>query len=187
MFLFRKEDSRSPPFYFSRVYLPKLGEYLYTRLCNLDESKVCMRVILIQDVAKIGKAGDIKEVSTGYALNFLLPKGLAKIATPALVRQAEELRKKHALEAEDQKKSLMLQANALRDRAVVIRTKAEEGRLFGSVGALEISAALSAEGIEIDPKIIDIPKPFKMVGQYEVTAHFGQDVKAVFEVKIQGE
>jgi large subunit ribosomal protein L9 len=146
-----------------------------------------MKVILVKDTPKIGKAGDIKEVSNGYALNFLLPKGFAKIATAAGLRQVEDLKKKQALEAADLQKGLRLQANALRDRSVVIRTKAEEGRLFGSVGADEIAAALAAEGIEVDAKVIQVPKAFKMVGQYEVTAHFGHDIEAVFEVKIQGE
>ena len=146
-----------------------------------------MKVILVKDVPKIGEVGDVKEVSNGYALNFLLPQGLAKMATAAGLRQVEELKKKQVLEAADLKKALLLQANALRDRSVVIRTKAEEGRLFGSIGQDEIAAALAAEGIEVDPKIIDVAKAFKMVGQYEVTAHFGHGVEAVFEVKIQGE
>lgn len=146
-----------------------------------------MKVIFVKDVPNVGKVGDVKEIANGYAMNFLLPKGFATVATAAGLRQIEILKKKRADEASDLKKSLLLQANALRDRSVVIRTKAEEGRLFGSVGAEEIAAALAAEGIEIDSKIIDLPKGFKMVGQYEVTAHFGSDVDAVFEVKIQGE
>ena len=145
-----------------------------------------MKVILIKDSPKVGKVGDIKEVASGYALNFLFPQGIAKVATPAGIRQVEEIKRKRAEELADEKRSLLLQANALRDRSVVIRTKAEESRLFGSVGAEEIAAALSVEGIEIDPKILDIPKPFKMVGQYEVTARFEKGVEASFEVKIQG-
>lgn len=140
----------------------------------------------MQDSPKIGQAGDVKEVASGYALNFLLPQGLAKLATPAGIRQVEEIKRKRAAEIADEKRALLLQANALRDRSVVIRTKSEEGRLFGSVGAEEIAAALSVEGIEIDPKILMIPKAFKMTGQYEVVAHFGKGVEALFEVKIQG-
>ncbi len=145
-----------------------------------------MKVILMKDSPKIGKIGDVKEVASGYALNFLLPQGIAKVATPAGIKQVEELKRKRAEEVADEKRSLLLQANALRDRSVVIRTKAEEGRLFGSVGSEEIVAALSTEGIEIDPKILDIPKAFKKVGQYEVTAHFGKGIDVSFEVKIQG-
>ncbi|MBP6889002.1 MAG: 50S ribosomal protein L9 [Candidatus Moranbacteria bacterium] len=144
-----------------------------------------MKVILMKDNPKIGKVGDVKEVASGYALNFLLPHGIAKVATPAGIKQVEELKRKRVEEIADEKRSLLLQANALRDRSVVIRTKAEEGRLFGSVGAEEITAALSAEGIEIDPKILDIPKAFKLIGQYEVKAHFGKGVEVSFEVKIQ--
>lgn len=145
-----------------------------------------MKVILMKDSPKIGKIGDVKEVASGYALNFLLPQGIAKVATPAGMKQVEELKRKRAEAVADEKRALLLQANALRDRSVVIRTKAEEGRLFGSVGSEEIVAALSTEGIEIDSKILDIPKAFKQVGQYEVTAHFGKGIDVSFEVKIQG-
>lgn len=146
-----------------------------------------MKVIFVKDVQNAGRVGDVKDVANGYAMNFLLPKGFATLATAAGLRQIEALKKQRADEADDLKKSLLLQANALRDRSVVIRTKEEEGRLFGSVGAEEIAAALAAEGIEIDPKVIDLPKGFKMVGQYEVTARFGNDIEAAFEVKVQGE
>ncbi len=146
-----------------------------------------MKVILTQDTPKIGKAGDIKEVTTGYALNFLLPEGLATMATASGIKQVEAMKAQRLLEAADEKKALLLQANALRDRSVVIRSKAEEGRLFGSIGVDAVIAALAALGIEIDPKVLDIPKPFKKTGQYEVKAHFGQGIEAVFEVKIQGE
>ena len=140
----------------------------------------------MKDSPKIGKVGDVKEVASGYALNFLFPQGIAKVATPAGIKQVEEIKRKRAEEIADEKRALLLQANALRDRSVVIRTRSEEGRLLGSVGADEIAATLSVEGIEIDPKILDIPKAFKMVGQYEVVAHFGKGVEASFEVKIQG-
>lgn len=146
-----------------------------------------MKVIFVKDVPKVAKAGDVKEVSDGYAMNCLLPQGLAKIATAVGIKQVEMLKQKRADLAADEKRGLLLQANALRDRSVVIRTRAEEGRLFGSVGADEIAAALSAEGIEIDKKILSIPKAFKMVGQYEVSAYFGQGIDVSFEVKIQGE
>jgi large subunit ribosomal protein L9 len=143
-----------------------------------------MQVILVQDVPKIGKTGEIKEVASGYGVNFLLPKGLAEIATPGARKRAEALRAKRAAEEADVTRVLQLQANALRDRSVVIRTKAEEGRLFGSVGADEIAAALSADGVEIDPKQIRVEKPFKMVGQYDVVAEFGHGITAEFEVKV---
>lgn len=166
--------------------MPRGKPFLYTgKRINTVKHSV-MKVILMKDSPKIGKVGDVKEVASGYALNFLFPQGIAKVATPAGIKQVEEIKRKRAEEIADEKRVLLLQANALRDRSVVIRTRSEEGRLFGSVGADEIAAALSVEGIEIDPKILDIPKAFKMVGQYEVVARFGKGVEASFEVKIQG-
>ncbi len=165
--------------------LPRIECFLYTERHNMSEFLKGMKVILVKDAPKIGKVGDVKEVASGYALNFLLPQGIAKVATASSMRQAEEMKQRRLAEVADEKRILSLRANALRDRSVVIRAKAEEGRLFGSVGADEIVAALVADGIEVEPKVLDVPKAFKRTGQYEVTAHFGSGMDVSFEVKIQ--
>lgn len=146
-----------------------------------------MKVILLQDVQKLGKAGDIKDVSNGYGFNFLLPEGLAELATPETIKQAERFIAKRAKELEAIAGDLKAKAAGIEGKKVIIRTKAENGKLFGSIGREEIAAALSAQGIETDKKAIAVAKPFKEVGNFPVEADFGHGVKVSFEVSIEAE
>lgn len=146
-----------------------------------------MKVILLQNVDGLGKAGDIKEVKTGYGLNFLLPEGFAELATPQTIKQAEKFIAKRAKELEAVIAGLKAKAAAVEGKKVAIKTKAENGKLFGSIGREEIAAALSAQGAETDAKSIVVPKPFKEVGSFAAEANFGHGVKASFEVSIEAE
>lgn len=146
-----------------------------------------MKVILLQDVEKFGKAGEIKEVRSGYGFNFLLPEGLAEFATPSAIKEAEKSiarRKKEVVATAESFKKI---AGELAGKKVTITTKAENGKLFGSIGREEVAVALKEAGIEMDAKNIVIEKPFKEVGVFIVEAHFGHGVKASFEVTIKSE
>lgn len=146
-----------------------------------------MKVILLEDVARLGKAGEIKEVRNGYGFNFLLPEGLAEFATPGAILQSEGLIAKRRKDQQVMTENLQAQAAALAGKKVMIKTKSEKGKLFGSVGREEIAAALSVMGVEIDAKTIVIDKPFKEVGTFPVEANFGHVAKASFEVIIESE
>lgn len=146
-----------------------------------------MKVILLQDVDGLGKAGDIKEVKNGYGFNFLLPEGLAEFATPGSVRQAEKTIARRRSELQSMTEDFKAKAAGLTGKKVLIKTKSENGKLFGSVGREEIAAALSIMGIELDEKAILIDKPMKEIGTFPVEADFGHDAKASFEVTIESE
>lgn len=146
-----------------------------------------MKVILLEDVDRLGKAGDVKEVRSGYGFNFLLPSGLAEFATPELIRQSEKLIAKRRKEQQVTAEDFKAKALELEGKKVVIKTKSEQGKLFGSVGREEIVAALNLMGIELDAKTLAIEKPWKEVGTFPVEAHFGQSAKASFEVTIESE
>lgn len=146
-----------------------------------------MKVILLEDVARLGKAGEIKEVRNGYGFNFLLPEGLAEFATPGAILQSEGLIAKRRKDQQVMTENLQAQAAALAGKKVTIKTKSEKGKLFGSVGREEIAAALSVMGVEIDAKTIVIDKPFKEVGTFPVEANFEHVAKASFEVIIESE
>lgn len=146
-----------------------------------------MKVILLQDVARFGKAGEIKEVRNGYGFNFLLPEGLAEFATPQAIKQAEKMIAKNRKESEEAAAAAKSKAKELEGKEVVIKTKVEKEKLFGSIGREEIVAALSVMGVEVDAKVIVLPKPFKKAGTFPVEAHFGHDVKATFSVVIEAE
>ena len=129
-----------------------------------------MKVILLQDVDNLGKAGDLKEVADGYARNYLLPGRLAAGATPALLanhqqRIAAEKRKQEKLvEANKQ------QAEKLGNVTLVFKARVgRQGRLYGSITSQDIAAGLRAtEGITIDRRLIDLPDPIRAVGTYTV-------------------
>lgn len=146
-----------------------------------------MKVILLEDMKGLGKAGDIKEVKSGYALNYLLPEGLAEVATPQMVKQAERFVAKRAAELEKIVAELRTMAQGVEGRQVKIETKAENGKLFGSVGREEIAAALTAVGASVEAKMVVIDKPIKEVGTFPVTVDFGHGVKASCEAVIEAE
>ncbi|OGI16254.1 MAG: 50S ribosomal protein L9 [Candidatus Moranbacteria bacterium RIFCSPHIGHO2_12_FULL_54_9] len=144
-----------------------------------------MKVILLEDVAKLGKAGEVKEVRNGYGFNFLLPAGLAEFATPAGIKQSERVIAKRQKELETVATDAKTKAVALAGKTVTVKMKAENGKLFGSVGREEIAAAMSAMGIEADAESITIDKPFKELGTFPVEAKLGHGVKAAFQVTIE--
>jgi len=145
-----------------------------------------MKVILLQDVEKLGKAGEVKEVKNGYGFNFLLPKGLAESATPESIRQQELLMAKRRKELQMMNEDFKEKAVKLKDKKVVIKTKTENEKLFGSVGREEIASALEAMDVKIDAKMIVLEKPFKKAGTFPVSARFGE-METSFKVVIESE
>src|SRR3972149_7363253 len=127
-----------------------------------------MKVILLQDVNSIGKAGDIKEIRNGYGFNFLLPQGLAEFATPQAIKQATQLVAKRRQELEKQTATFKTQATLLEGKQVTIKMKARDGKLFGSVGREEIITALRTLNITVDIKDIVLKKPIKKIGTFPV-------------------
>ncbi len=129
-----------------------------------------MKVILTQEVEHLGDAGAIKEVANGYARNFLLPRGMAKAATPAAVKQVERQKAAEArkiLVLEEENKSL---ADLIAKQTITIEAKVgNAGRLYGSVTAAQIAERLSAQiNHEIDRRKVDLTENIHTVGTYEV-------------------
>jgi large subunit ribosomal protein L9 len=129
-----------------------------------------MKVILLQDVDNLGKAGDLKDVADGYARNYLLPKRLAAAATPTLLanhqqRMAAEKRKQEKLQEANKQ-----QAERLGSVTLTFKARAgKQGRLYGSITSQDIAAGLrSVEGITIDRRLIDLPDPIRATGTYMV-------------------
>lgn len=146
-----------------------------------------MKVILLEDVKGLGKALDVKEVKNGYGFNYLLPEGLADLATPGALKQAERFvtrRQADKAKVAGEHKAL---ADVLFGKKVLIKSRAEQGKLFGSVGAEEITVALEGLGIKIEKEVLLLSKAYKEVGEFSLTADFGHGVKAVFLVVIEGE
>ena len=144
-----------------------------------------MKVILVQNIDRLGKAGDIVNVKEGYARNYLFPSNAAKEATAGNMKMLDSLKKKQALE--DAK--ILGEAKALADKiaalSVTISAKtADEEKLFGAVTTEMISAALGNEKITIDKKDIVLDEPIKKLGVYQVGVKIHPVVKASLKVWI---
>ena len=147
-----------------------------------------MEVILQKDVKGTGKAGDIVNVSDGFARNRLIPRGEAVEATPANKKMMErQAAKREELYAQD-KAEAEKQAAKLRGTEIVLRTKVgENGKLFGSITSMDIADAIKDQlGDEIDKRKIELEKPIKETGVHEVEVKLFPDVSAKVAVKVEG-
>ena len=144
-----------------------------------------MKVLLCEDVAKIGYYGDIVEVAEGYARNYLLPQRLAVIPTDdRLNSMAQEKSKRMELRLRERKR-LEAAAAAVQGAEAVISAKAnEQGHLFGSVSPREIAANLQALGFDVTEGFIGSKEHIKMVGSHSVTLKFAEDLSATITVTV---
>ena len=145
-----------------------------------------MKVIFNKDVRGQGKKGELKEVSDGYARNYLLPRKLASEATPDMLN-AFKLREK-AKKAQMEREKAQAEENARRLEGVVVRISAragQGGRLFGAITSQEISDALREQhGIEIEKNKIVQAEPIKGFGSFEVRAKLGYEVSGKINVLV---
>lgn len=145
-----------------------------------------MKVILLEDVKKLGKKGDLVDVADGYARNYLFPRKLAREATEGGIKQLNQ--EKAALE--NKKRKELEQAKALAAKlsqmTVTLKVKSgEQGKLFGSVTSKDLSEALKEQhGIEVDRRKIELVEPIKSLGIYEIGVKLAPDVEAKLKVKI---
>ncbi|MCX7793411.1 MAG: 50S ribosomal protein L9 [Thermodesulfovibrionales bacterium] len=147
-----------------------------------------MKVILKEDIKSLGKAGDIVNVSDGYARNYLIPRGLALVADEKNIKTFE-LQKKKLLEAIEKEKARNLEfAERLKNLTVTIKAKAgEDGKLFGSITTMHISEALRKEGIELDRKRIVLSEPIKRTGEYRVAVKLPHEINSEFTLRVLNE
>lgn len=145
-----------------------------------------MKIILLQDEKKLGKKGDIAEVSEGYARNFILPKKIGVEATPKNMNDLKLQRANSDRIAQEQLDAAKALAAQLEEKQVVVKIKAGEGgRAFGSVSSKEIAAACKAQhDIELDKKKIQLPESLKSFGSYEVAIKLHPQVTAKLTVKV---
>ena len=143
------------------------------------------KLILRSDLAGIGKRGHIVEVSDGHARNYLIPQGLAMVATDGAVSQAKAMRRSRDLRDAADRESAQTIASALVARTITITQKAgAEGRLFGSVTSGDIAQAIHAQAnISIDRKKIHV-EPIKTLGTYSVAVKLHSDVEFPVNVEV---
>ena len=142
-----------------------------------------IELLLIQSVDHLGNQGDVVEVKRGYAMNYLLPQGLATIATDHHKRMVEKHRSKLLAIQNQRLASLRAMADDLGKQSVTIEANAnDEGHLYGSVGAPEIVKALKQQEITITADQVRLKGPLKELGLYTVAIHLGQEIEAELKV-----
>jgi large subunit ribosomal protein L9 len=145
-----------------------------------------MKIILQREVEKLGVPGDVVEVADGYARNFLLPKGMAIVASRGAVRHATSLQRAHHQRVEKAK----VEAEGLAERLQAARLSVahrvgEEGRLFGSITSADLADEIErATGVSIDRRDIHLDEPIRSVGSHEVRVHLHADVNATLTVEV---
>lgn len=146
-----------------------------------------MKVLLTQDVEKLGDAGEIKDVSGGFGRNYLIPKGFAVLATRGQIRQAEERLKAQKRREDAARKDA--EALAARINGVTVRFTArvgEQDRLYGSVTNTDVGEKLAQQlGIEIDRRKIDLEDPIKRIGIYPVKVRLAAGLEPVVNVVVE--
>ena len=144
-----------------------------------------MKVILIDEIRGLGGRGDVVSVKDGYARNFLLPKNLAREATPGNLKAAEQERKKWAALASQEKGAAAQLAEKINGMKLAVRKRVgDNGTLFGSVTANEIADALAAQGVEVDKRKIELSHPIKSIGEHKVDIRLHREVSAHVDVEV---
>jgi len=142
-------------------------------------------VILKVDVEGVGYAGDIVDVSPGYARNYLIPKGLALAATSRNIKSLEKQKAEIMKRVDKEKKRIEALAQRLANTKVVVAKQVgEEGKLFGSVTTRDIADALAREGIEIDRKKIVLDEAIKSLGTYQVKVKLPHGIESQVQVEV---
>jgi large subunit ribosomal protein L9 len=147
-----------------------------------------MKVIFLQDVKGKGKKGEVKNVSEGYARNFLFPKNLASEATPGAMATLKGQQKSEEKKQQEQLEEAEALKNKLAEMTITIKTKTGEGgRVFGSVTSKQIADGLKEQGIKIDKRKIELNDPIKTLGYTDVPVKLHAQVTGTVKVHVTEE
>jgi large subunit ribosomal protein L9 len=145
-----------------------------------------VKVLLRDDVAGVGRRGDIVKVAGGFARNFLLPEGRAIVASEGIEGQAEQMRRGRDLREAQDRGAAEAQASLLAGAVIPISARAASGgRLFGSIGPADVVDAIkAAKGVEVDRKHVVLPDHIKETGTFDVTVELFPDVSTIVTVEV---
>ena len=148
-----------------------------------------MKVLLIKDVKNLGKAGEIKEVKPGYGNNFLIAKSFAKPATKEIIKEWEEEQKRLEEARKNETQKLNSLSQKLKDTTIkIVKKVGANGSLFGAITKDEIAHTINDAGFnEIDKKMIEIKKPIKSTGVFEISIKLGHGIHAITNLEIASE
>lgn len=145
-----------------------------------------MKIIFLKDAPKIGKKGEIREVSDGYASNFLIPKGFASLATTQIEQKVQKEQKEAQAKTEHQLKKMELLKAELEKRIFTIAVKVgDKGQIFGGVRSKDIAEALGSKtNLNLKAGNIAIDQPIKSLGEHQVHVDLGHHIKANIKISV---
>lgn len=148
-----------------------------------------MKVVLMQEVKGLGQPGQIKDVADGYARNYLLPQGLATIATPGAVKEVEQRQATERKRQEKLDQEMRSVGKKLDGTNVKVRSKVGEGgKLYGSITTADIAEALEKQANQtVDKRKIEIEEPIRHVGEYKIPVRLSNNVTANINLVVEGE
>ncbi|UPK43997.1 MULTISPECIES: 50S ribosomal protein L9 [Paenibacillus] len=147
-----------------------------------------MKVIFIKDMKGQGKKGQVKEVSEGYAQNFLLPRGIARPATDGNMKTLDNQKAAEDRRKQEEKAEAEALAKKLEAEVTELKAKSGEGgRLFGAITTKQIAEALAAKGLKVDKRKIELDEPIRTLGVTQVTVKVHPEVKATLKVQVTEE
>ncbi len=149
-----------------------------------------MKIILKENVENLGESGDIVKVKPGFARNYLIPRGLGYVASPANLKKVEEERKRAVEDAKRDYLEAKRRAAQLENMILVTRVRSgEEGKLFGSITNAEIAERIQEQGIdfELDRRRVELEEPIKLIGAYQVPVRLHSEVTVHVEVRVESE
>ena len=145
-----------------------------------------MKIVLLQDIKSLGKKGDIKDISEGYARNFILPKNLGVLATAEKITEVEkEKSEKMKLEKEILANNLAL-AQKLKGLKIELKVKEKGGKLFASIHPKDLALELKNRHFDIPEKCIKIEKVIKKIGEYRIKIELGNKISSEIILQVQG-
>lgn len=148
-----------------------------------------MRIVLRSDVENLGRKGDLIEVADGYARNYLVPRGMAIVATKGSARQIDAMRRSRQIRDSRERQSAEETARVLATRRLEISARSGEGgRLFGSVTTSDVAEALEAQaGVQLDRRKLHLDEPIKTLGVHEVPVRLHPEVHVAITVEVVAE
>lgn len=146
-----------------------------------------MKIVLLEDVKGLGKSGEIKDVSEGYARNFLFPKNLARIGSEGAIKAANLKKEADLARQNEEKKVAREMAKKIGSEKITIKTKAKLGKLFGSITKKQIIDELKKKDLEVSDKCIIMKEAIKKTGEYEIEIRLSEEIKTKVKLEVSEE
>lgn len=147
-----------------------------------------MKVVLLENVKKLGKVGEVVNVSDGYARNMLLPRKLAQVATPDVIKRVEKNNSDKLAKEKAEMENFSKLAREIKDKKITVSAKAKGGKLFGSVDGAKIAQEIKSQlGVELNSGQVKLIAPIKDLGEKKVEIEFLKNIKTAIIIEIKEE